>query len=369
LLIGPVAQWIEQQPSKLFVGRSSRPGVAALVARYRPGPVNSTLTSRHARLHASVHEMREVKPLDAFPPVRRGEPTLQSWCRDCFAVYGREYYRTKRDVQKARLLRSVPATRAENRRRIIEYLATHPCVDCGEADIVVLEFDHLGDKVADVSAYASGGRTWARILAEIEKCEVRCANCHRRKTRATLFPRQPIDPPAAGRKLPRLTPGRLTREAALGVRACRVYRETKPLTEFPFRPLALQTRQWICLACQRVYTEDWYHRNRKKQIAAARVRRDREAKNLGRKIRDYLRDHPCVDCGESDPDVLDFDHVRDKRADVSRLLQGAASWDVVEAEIAKCEVRCANCHRRRTANIFGHYRAIEARMRRGAVTR
>src|SRR5438034_11153528 len=37
----------------------------------------------------------------------------------------------------------------------------------------VLEFDHIGDKVADVSVYAGGGRTWARIMAEIEKCEVR----------------------------------------------------------------------------------------------------------------------------------------------------------------------------------------------------
>src|SRR2546430_16907737 len=130
----------------------------------------------------------ELKPRDAFPPVRRGEPELQSWCRACFAAYGREYYRKNRDAQKSRLLRNVAATRAENRRRIIEYLATHPCVECGETDIIVLEFDHLGDKVADVSTYASGGRTWARIETEIQKCEVRCANCHRRKTRATLPP-------------------------------------------------------------------------------------------------------------------------------------------------------------------------------------
>jgi len=310
----------------------------------------------------------EVKPLDAFPPVRRGEPKLQTWCRDCFAAYGKDYYRRNREVQKARLLRNVAATRAENRRRIIEYLAAHPCVDCGETDIVVLEFDHLGDKIADVSAYASGGRTWARIRAEIEKCEVRCANCHRRKTRATLFPRRPVDLPAAASRSPRSTPGQLAFEAVLGVRACRVCGETKALTEFPFRSLALQTRQWICLSCQRAYTKDWYNRNRKKHIAAARVRRDREAKNLGRKIRDYLRDHPCVDCGESDPEVLDFDHLRDKRADVSRLVHGAVSWDIVFAEIAKCEVRCANCHRRRTANALGHYRAIEARIRADALT-
>jgi hypothetical protein len=129
------------------------------------------------------------------------------------------------------------------------------------------------------------------------------------------------------------------------------------------------TRQRICLSCQRTYAKDWYQRNKEKQISAARIRRDREAKNLGRTIREYLQDYPCVDCGESDPTVLDFDHLRDKRADVSSLVHGAASWDLVLAEVAKCEVRCANCHRRRTAHVGGHYRAIEARIRNGTMTR
>ncbi len=283
---------------------------------------------------------------------------LQSWCRECFAEYGRDYYRRNRDSQKSRLLRNVAATRAENRRRIIEYLATHPCVDCGETDIIVLEFDHLGDKVANVSTYANGGRTWPRIEAEIEKCEVRCANCHRRKTRATLFP--PSNSVESRQLVPRPNPPQLTLDAALGIRTCRVCKEAKPLTEFPFRSLIRQTRQWICLSCQRAYTRDWYHRNRTKHIAAAYVRRVRQAKSLGRRIRDYLSDHPCVDCGELDPDVLDFDHLRDKRANVSRLVHVAVSWELVLAEIAKCQVRCANCHRRRTARSGNYYRTLAA---------
>jgi hypothetical protein len=298
----------------------------------------------------------EIKPVEAFPPVRRGEPKLQTWCRECFAAYGREYYRKNRDAQKSRLLRNVAATQTENRRRIIEYLSTHPCVDCGERDIVVLEFDHLGHKVAGVSAYASSGRTWSRIKTEIEKCEVRCANCHRRKTRATLFPpRKAIEMQMA---VTRSQAAEISLDAALGLRTCRVCKEVKPLTEFPFRSRARQTRQWICLLCQRAYTKDWYRRNRKRQIAAARVRRVREANILQRRIRDYLGDHPCVDCGESDPDVLDFDHLRDKRDNVSRLAHVAASWEVVLAEIAKCEVRCANCHRRRTARNGRYYRTL-----------
>jgi hypothetical protein len=77
---------------------------------------------------------------------------------------------------------------------MVAYLLEHPCVDCGEADPVVLEFDHMRDKVKAVSVLLSNGHEWKQILAEIEKCEVRCANCHRRRTAtAGKFYRTHID--------------------------------------------------------------------------------------------------------------------------------------------------------------------------------
>src|SRR5713101_8813640 len=133
----------------------------------------------------------ELKPLEAFPPVRRGEVKLQSWCRECFAAYGREYYRKNREAQKARLLRNTTARRVDNQHRMIEYLRAHPCVDCGEADIVVLQFDHLADKERDVASMLSGSWTWSAIEKEIAKCEVRCANCHRLQTALRYLQRQP----------------------------------------------------------------------------------------------------------------------------------------------------------------------------------
>jgi hypothetical protein len=73
----------------------------------------------------------------------------------------------------------------------------------------------------------------------------------------------------------------------------------------------------------------------------------------------YLREHPCVDCGESDIVVLDFDHVVGKKtANVSNLIQRGASWKRIESEIAKCVVRCANCHRRKTALDFRWYKGV-----------
>jgi len=68
------------------------------------------------------------------------------------------------------------------------------------------------------------------------------------------------------------------------------------------------------------------------------------------------KNHPCADCGESDIVVLEFDHQRDKVADVSLLARDGYSLDKIKREIDKCEVVCANCHRRRTAKQFGTYR-------------
>jgi hypothetical protein len=68
----------------------------------------------------------------------------------------------------------------------------------------------------------------------------------------------------------------------------------------------------------------------------------------------YLSSRACVDCGEADPRVLEFDHVRGKKlGNVSSLRTGGYSLERLEAELAKCEVRCANCHRRKTVQQFG----------------
>ena len=67
-------------------------------------------------------------------------------------------------------------------------------------------------------------------------------------------------------------------------------------------------------------------------------------------VLDYLNAHNCVNCGESDPIVLDFDHLNreDKFKTISRMLSGHYGWKAIEKEISKCQVLCANCHRRRT---------------------
>lgn len=56
-------------------------------------------------------------------------------------------------------------------------------MDCGEADPIVLDFDHVrGEKLDNVASLITGAGKFSRLMTEIEKCDVRCANCHRRKT-------------------------------------------------------------------------------------------------------------------------------------------------------------------------------------------
>lgn len=67
-----------------------------------------------------------------------------------------------------------------NKRFIIEYLKNHPCVDCGNSDIRILEFDHIkGIKSGNVTQMARNGCDTSKLLQEIDKCEIRCCNCHR----------------------------------------------------------------------------------------------------------------------------------------------------------------------------------------------
>lgn len=90
-------------------------------------------------------------------------------------------------------------------------------------------------------------------------------------------------------------------------------------------------------------------------VRKARKWSDKARDEITTKLLVYLKDHPCVDCGEDDPIVLTFDHVRGRKSDsIARLAsRSGASWSRIEREIKKCQVRCANCHARRTAKQFG----------------
>ena len=98
------------------------------------------------------------------------------------------------------------------------------------------------------------------------------------------------------------------------------------------------------------YYKHWYQENKEAQKQTTSARRRKTVLENKKKIADYLRSHPCVDCGEADIIVLHFDHVRGKkRGNICTMVQSGCSWPTLLVEIKKCEVRCANDHMRKTA--------------------
>ncbi|HET8567463.1 MAG TPA: hypothetical protein VFM93_00570 [Candidatus Limnocylindria bacterium] len=127
-------------------------------------------------------------PADAFPRKAKGSLFLQSWCRECFKEVNAANFQRDHERQIARIHRNKARAIAEAQEALLRYLVAHPCVDCGESDPVVLEFDHVrGRKRADVTVLVTRGSSVRTVMEEIEKCEVRCANCHRRKTARELW--------------------------------------------------------------------------------------------------------------------------------------------------------------------------------------
>ncbi len=107
---------------------------------------------------------------------------FRSNCKSCYNSKKSSKYE-KDSTIKASTLARTNLIRKRNRKIVTEYLKQHPCCDCGEADIFVLEFDHvLGDKHDNISAMVRHRSSVEVIMREIHKCEVVCANCHRRRT-------------------------------------------------------------------------------------------------------------------------------------------------------------------------------------------
>lgn len=97
--------------------------------------------------------------------------------------YHKRYYRKRRDYFIKKAQESNARLTERNREYVNEYLRNNPCVDCGESDPILLEFDHVKDKkVMNISDTIYNQWSIKRIQKEIDKCEVRCANCHRKVT-------------------------------------------------------------------------------------------------------------------------------------------------------------------------------------------
>lgn len=87
----------------------------------------------------------------------------------------------KRNQETRKISRNSGVLR--NRQYVNEYLVGKSCIDCGNSDVRVLEFDHVrGDKLGHISHAIKDAWNLNKLKEELEKCEIRCCNCHRIKT-------------------------------------------------------------------------------------------------------------------------------------------------------------------------------------------
>ena len=144
-------------------------------------------------------------------------------------------------------------------------------------------------------------------------------------------------------------------------RTCGRCGDSKPVSDFAWRRRELGQRDNYCRPCRAAYKQVHYAANRERYIRAARLRKQVLVEERTAFLLEFFRSHPCMDCGESDPLVLEFDHLEDKAFGIAKGLRDR-SWDSVLEETEKCDVVCANCHRRRTAirGGFARMRGVRA---------
>lgn len=101
---------------------------------------------------------------------------LQSHCNSCQREYLRKHYANNKDYY----LRRNKLNEERNRQYIIE-AKNRPCADCGKTyPSYVMDFDHIERKSFTIGANLHNHHK--TVVAEILKCDVVCANCHRERT-------------------------------------------------------------------------------------------------------------------------------------------------------------------------------------------
>lgn len=128
----------------------------------------------------------------------------------------------------------------------------------------------------------------------------------------------------------------------VSTKQCSRCKEVKSVTDFSVRPNS--RLQPHCKKCQREYGKLHYERNKSTYLE----RNKRYEAEIKEKI-DALKSVPCADCNKIFPPIcMDFDHISGDKIDNVSQLMNSNSLKKILAEIEKCEVVCACCHRIRT---------------------
>ena len=120
--------------------------------------------------------------------------------------------------------------------------------------------------------------------------------------------------------------------------------------EFNWRFKALGMRAKTCRECKKDQQHTWYMDHQEQEKERVRRRRVKAREDAREYIYQYKLTNPCENCGETDPVILDFHHVRGKGANIPALVADGTSLKRIKAEINLCIILCSNCRRKLTAS-------------------
>lgn len=123
--------------------------------------------------------------------------------------------------------------------------------------------------------------------------------------------------------------------------ACKTYKNEE---EFNRKGQGYQSQ---CRLCQRAWYKDYYDTVPKERQRLLKKNNETRSE-IRSKIQKIKESSPCTDCGNYFPYyVMDFDHQHSKKYSIANMVS-LGSWELIEKEMAKCELVCSNCHRIRT---------------------
>jgi len=123
------------------------------------------------------NETKEITQFNKKGKTSSGKPDYQSYCKDCYKLRRRKYYENNHDAAIARSVRT--SNRLAYELQLLK--SKLKCDQCGESDPRCLEFHHRdpSEKIEGVRHlwHKSSKKT---AMDEMEKCDILCANCHRK---------------------------------------------------------------------------------------------------------------------------------------------------------------------------------------------
>lgn len=130
------------------------------------------------------------------------------------------------------------------------------------------------------------------------------------------------------------------------------------LDEFPIMNKKSGKRFSMCVKCKREYDRVYYQKNREiNKENKNKLQRENRIIKL-KYVNNLLQNSSCLDCGNSDWRVLEFDHRERDKKEFSIADCSSYSIEKIQLEIDKCDIVCANCHNIRTIEQRGYYRYL-----------